>query len=102
MVVTPDGPRGPAKEVKGGVMLMAQKSRSGLVPVGITAKSKKVFEKSWDRYYVPKPFTKAAMIFGEPIYLPEKCTDEEMESFRLHLQNEIKRLDEEASRIVNS
>jgi lysophospholipid acyltransferase (LPLAT)-like uncharacterized protein len=102
MAITPDGPRGPSKEVQGGVMLMAHKSGSGLVPVGIDAKSKKVFEKSWDRYFIPMPLSKAAMIFGEPIYIPEKSTEEEIEAIRLHLQNEINRLDEEATRTVNS
>lgn len=102
MAITPDGPRGPSKEVQGGVMLMAQKSGSCLVPVGIDAKSKKVFEKSWDQYFIPLPFSKAAMVFGEPIPVPEKMTEAEAEAIRLHLQEEINRLDVVATQIVNS
>ncbi len=91
MAMTPDGPRGPSGVVQGGVMVMAQKSGAALIPIGITAKPR-FLAGSWDHYMLPLPFAKALMIFGEPLYVPEKATVDEVEEVRLKLENEMHRL----------
>ena len=91
MAITPDGPRGPSGVVQGGVMLMAGKSGAGLVPVGISAQ-KAWYARSWDKYMMPKPFSKARMIFGDPIIVPEGSSEAEVEEIRLKLEAEIHRL----------
>jgi lysophospholipid acyltransferase (LPLAT)-like uncharacterized protein len=96
MAITPDGPRGPSKVVQGGVMLMAKKSGARLVPVGISAQ-RAWYAGSWDSYMFPMPFSRARMIFGEPIEIPEKATEEEVESVRLALEQETERLDQLAA-----
>jgi lysophospholipid acyltransferase (LPLAT)-like uncharacterized protein len=96
MAITPDGPRGPSGEVQGGVMMMAQKSGAGLVPVGIHSKPA-IFFKSWDRYMLPIIFGRAKMIFGDPIFVDESATETEVEKARLRLQDEINRLEAEAA-----
>ncbi|MEI8281764.1 MAG: lysophospholipid acyltransferase family protein [Armatimonadota bacterium] len=96
MAITPDGPRGPSGVVQGGVMLMAQKSGAALVPVGLSAK-RAVYIKSWDRYMFPLPFSKARMVFGEPLTIPEGATEEQVEEVRLKLESEINRLEAIAS-----
>jgi lysophospholipid acyltransferase (LPLAT)-like uncharacterized protein len=96
MAITPDGPRGPSKVVQGGVMLMARKSGARLVPVGISAK-RAWYAGSWDSYMFPMPFSKARMIFGEPILVPEKASEQEVEAIRLTFENEIERLDQLAA-----
>jgi lysophospholipid acyltransferase (LPLAT)-like uncharacterized protein len=95
MAMTPDGPRGPSGVVQGGVMLMARKSGAGLIPVGIAARPR-VVAKSWDKYNVPVPFSKCLMIFGEPLYVSPKATEEEVEQVRLNLESEIHRLEKQA------
>lgn len=95
MAMTPDGPRGPSGEVQGGVMLMAQKSGAALVPVGVSARPRWLAP-TWDRYMIPMPFARALFIIGDPIYVPEESTDEEVEQKRLQLQREIHRLEREA------
>ena len=74
-------------------MLMAQKSGAGLIPVGISARPRLV-AKSWDKYILPLPFSKCLMIFGEPIYVPLRATEEEIEEVRLQLEAEIHRLEQ--------
>lgn len=91
MAITPDGPRGPSGVVQGGVMLMAHRSGSALVPVGISAKNA-LYTRSWDKYMLPYPFSKARMIFGDPLPVAENATDEEVEEVRLKLESEIHRL----------
>jgi lysophospholipid acyltransferase (LPLAT)-like uncharacterized protein len=99
MAITPDGPRGPSGVVQGGVMLMAQKSGAALVPIGISSKPW-LRAKSWDRYIVPAPFARSIMIFGDPIFVPDQANAEEVEAIRLHLEQDITRLEAEADRQI--
>lgn len=68
VVITPDGPRGPYHSVADGVVLLAQKAS---VPVVVS----KVFYsnawefKSWDKFKIPKPFSKVVFIIKDPFFL---------------------------------
>ncbi|SKA71212.1 lysophospholipid acyltransferase family protein [Desulfobaculum bizertense] len=64
--VTVDGPRGPRHKVKEGVIFLAQKSRTKLVPVRIFPSRSYVFEKAWDKFILPHPFSSCRIVFGEP------------------------------------
>lgn len=97
MAMTPDGPRGPSGVVQGGVMLMAQKSGAALVPVGIGSRPS-WRAPAWDRYMFPFPFARAVFLFGDPIYVPEDSTDEEVEMYRLELEKQIHLMDAQAER----
>jgi lysophospholipid acyltransferase (LPLAT)-like uncharacterized protein len=92
MAITPDGPRGPSGEVQGGVMLMARKAGATLVPVGLSAK-KAIYIKSWDKYMLPYPFSRARMVIGDPLTIPEGADDAAVEEVRSKLENEINRLE---------
>lgn len=95
MAFTVDGPRGPSGVVQAGVMLMAKKSGAALVPVGVSAE-RRWLVRSWDRYMVPKPFTRAVMIFGDPVLVPLGCSDEELERLRREVEEATHRLEVEA------
>lgn len=99
MAITPDGPRGPNKVVQGGIMLMAKKADSWLVPCGVSARPR-FLAKSWDRYMIPLPFSKCLMNFGTPVKVPADATDEQIEQIRLTFQAEISRLEEEAEKMM--
>ena len=64
--VTVDGPKGPAFKVKAGIIDMAKKSNSMLVPYVVAPESYWEF-KSWDTFRLPKPFSKILVSYGEPI-----------------------------------
>ncbi|QYM78177.1 lysophospholipid acyltransferase family protein [Horticoccus luteus] len=58
--VTPDGPRGPCYEVKPGALIVARRTKAPLLLVGGTFTS--VWRlKSWDRFILPKPFSRVRM-----------------------------------------
>jgi lysophospholipid acyltransferase (LPLAT)-like uncharacterized protein len=97
MAFTPDGPRGPSGVVQGGIMLMAQKSGAALVAAGVSANRRWLLG-TWDRYMIPKPFSKAIMIFGDPIYVPADADEAKLEELRLQLENDMHRLEAEADR----
>ncbi|HEY3568978.1 MAG TPA: lysophospholipid acyltransferase family protein [Thermoanaerobaculia bacterium] len=63
---TPDGPRGPLREVQPGVILAAASTGLPIVPVAIAASRAKLL-RSWDRFLVPLPFAKVHIVYGEPL-----------------------------------
>lgn len=85
MAFTLDGPKGPRYEAKSGPVLLAKKTGNPLMPFVIEAKSFWTIG-SWDRLQIPKPFTRAYVIIGEPIYVDKDARDEELEAKRLELQ----------------
>ncbi len=84
--ITPDGPRGPCYEIQDGILSLAQLTGLPIVPLGCRAKLKVRF-KSWDRFQLPWPLTRCDMVFGEPLEVPRKVTDEQ----RSVLRNELNR-----------
>lgn len=65
-----DGPKGPVYEVKPGMIYVAQKAGKQLVLVGGAYSSKWVFTKTWDKFQLPKPFSKVVCVVGKPIDVP--------------------------------
>ncbi len=67
---TPDGPRGPLREIQPGVLYLAQKTGRPIVPVAYGAKRRWIFKGGrWDEFIVPKPFNRIVMIYGDPIHV---------------------------------
>src|SRR5205823_7934692 len=67
--ITPDGPRGPRRELKPGVVMVASQSGLPIVPVGIGfVRAWRV--KSWDRFAVPWPGSTLVGVIGLPIVVP--------------------------------
>jgi lysophospholipid acyltransferase (LPLAT)-like uncharacterized protein len=60
---TPDGPRGPRRELKPGVVAAAQ--RGGGVIVPIHAEADRAWRlHSWDRFAIPKPLARVRITYG--------------------------------------
>ena len=88
VVFTPDGPRGPRYEMKNGPITVAAKTGGKIVPFVMNAS--KCWElKSWDRFQIPKPFSKLTMVVGEPFSVPPDADIETLEKFRLQAQNAL-------------
>ncbi len=65
-VTTSDGPTGPVFKFKPGAAMLSQLTKAPMVPVACAAKSA-WYLSSWDRFMVPKPFTKIVVAVGERI-----------------------------------
>jgi len=85
ILLTPDGPRGPAYELGPGIIFLAQKTGAPVVPVNMEYSSCWRV-KNWDRFIIPKPFSKVHVIIGPPQQITPTSSDEEFESERLRLQ----------------
>lgn len=63
---TPDGPKGPLRQVQPGVVVAAAMSGLPIVPVAVAADRKRLL-RSWDRMLVPLPGARVEFVFGEPL-----------------------------------
>ena len=86
VVITPDGPRGPAYELGPGIIFLAQKSGAAVLPVNMEY-SRCWRLKSWDRFILPRPFAKIRVIIGHPHRVRSTNTVDDFEAERLCLQD---------------
>lgn len=77
LAITPDGPRGPAGRCKPGVVRLAAESGLPIVPVAAQPESGWRL-KSWDRFVVPRPFTRIHVEFARPICVPEDAPETDL------------------------
>ena len=85
VVITPDGPRGPVYELGPGIIFLAQKSGTAVLPMNLEY-SRCWRLGSWDRFIVPRPFAKVRVLISEPHCVKMTATPEEFESERMSLQ----------------
>lgn len=93
-----DGPKGPFGVVKPGLLRIAQASGMAVVPT-ITSSEKKWSFRSWDRFLIPKPFSRVIIRFGEPISIPPDLDEDEFERKRLFIGARMKELYEDTDLI---
>ncbi|MEW5986596.1 MAG: hypothetical protein AB1791_08190 [Chloroflexota bacterium] len=67
--ITPDGPDGPAYRIKPGVAYIAQKAQAAILPVGAYTRTGYRLNR-WDQYTIPRPFSRIALVIGEPLQAP--------------------------------
>lgn len=86
VLITPDGPRGPAYQLGRGIIFLAQKSGAQIQPINIEYSSC-WRARSWDKFILPRPFSRARVIFGPLLRVAPTNTEEEFEAERRRLQN---------------
>src|SRR5207237_6082460 len=78
VVITPDGPRGPAYRPGGGIILLAQKPGAHIVPLNLEY-SRCWRLRSWDRFILPRPFPRSRCVLGLPPGALPTSTDDDFE-----------------------
>ena len=99
IAITPDGPKGPRFVVQSGVIMLGQKTRYPIIPVMVH--HARCWElPSWDRFCIPKPFSKVVLIYGDPIIIPPKLEKSEVEEYRVSLEKSFIKLKNEIGGIA--
>lgn len=62
-----DGPRGPRGVAKSGVFVAARAIGAAILPVASAAERAIVLAKAWDRFEIPWPFSRVAVVVGAPL-----------------------------------
>jgi hypothetical protein len=81
-----DGPKGPAGNVKAGVIQLAHAADAAIIPFYISADRAWYFN-SWDSFFIPKPFARVVISFGEMIKFTPAENPAAFENQRLYLEN---------------
>jgi lysophospholipid acyltransferase (LPLAT)-like uncharacterized protein len=95
MALTVDGPRGPAGRLKHGVLRLAQLAGVPIVPVG-SAASRAWRLGSWDRFMVPKPFSRLHIVYGEPVFVSGESDGVELAALAASVEAELMALTRQA------
>lgn len=95
--ITPDGPKGPARQVKDGAVRVAQMSGAPLVPLANALSRKIEIAKAWDRFQVPLPFGRAVVVYGEPVYVGPQ---DDLDAKAAELKAALDAVTAEADRLV--
>ena len=93
VALTPDGPRGPAFRARSGVLRLAQFTGARIIPGSYDATRVREL-KSWDGFIIIKPFGRIHVAFGEPITIPRDAGSEDIEKYRLQLEQTLHELDQ--------
>jgi lysophospholipid acyltransferase (LPLAT)-like uncharacterized protein len=92
--ITPDGPRGPPWKFKPGAVLLAQLSGRPMIPLSYAASS--AWKIKWDRFVIPKPFSRIVVAVGEPVYVPKGLDAAGLEGLQLTMEHRLEGLFREA------
>ncbi len=95
LTITPDGPRGPRRTLAQGPIYLASKLGLPLVAMGF-GYDRPWRMSSWDRFAVPKPFSRARTVVSPEIFLPSRLDRDGVEHYRQQVERLLNRLTAEA------
>ncbi|MBL8896057.1 MAG: DUF374 domain-containing protein [Planctomycetes bacterium] len=87
-VITPDGPRGPRHSMNVGLAWLARESGLPILPLGVVS-ARAWRMRSWDEFNVPKPFSRIAVVYGEPLRVPPDADAWQLEKLSAGLRATI-------------
>ena len=82
---TIDGPKGPRYIAKPGAGLLAKKTGNPLLPFSITP-AKCWTINSWDKFQIPKPFSRALLTIAPPLFVDAKSDETAVNARQAELQ----------------
>jgi lysophospholipid acyltransferase (LPLAT)-like uncharacterized protein len=78
LVVTPDGPRGPAEQMAAGTVRLARRTGVPVFLLGLAAHPAMRFD-TWDRTKLARPWGRGCIIWDGPYRCPPDASEEEMD-----------------------
>ncbi|MDR2704563.1 MAG: lysophospholipid acyltransferase family protein [Planctomycetaceae bacterium] len=101
IAVTPDGPRGPRRQLSVGPIFLASRLQMPIVLLGI-GYDRPWRTRSWDRFAIPRPFSRGRLIFSPQFPVPAKLDKNGLESFRQQFETQLTNLTDEAEQWATS
>lgn len=98
--ITPDGPRGPVWKFKPGAILLSQMSQRPIIPMAYAAS--RAWRIHWDRFVIPKPFARVAVVVGEPVYIPKGLDATALERWQAEMEQRLGALQTRALNALTS
>ena len=95
-MVTPDGPRGPRRQMSIGIVFLASHTGRAVVPTAYSCSRCWTVKGSWTDLVIPKPFANVFLLAGDPIKVPPALGRDELQQYAVLIQAEMDRLNERA------
>src|ERR1700720_2286423 len=86
-----DGPRGPRYLAKPGPVILARRSGCPIVGFHLFAEHAHIFDKAWDLFQLPRPFSRVVLVIGQPIEVPDETGRDAVERKQADLQHVLER-----------
>lgn len=99
--ITPDGPKGPRREMALGAIYLASRLQKPIVPVGF-GYERPFRLRTWDQFAIPKPGSRVRAIMGPKIMIPRKANRDELESYRKSIAKDITLMSEVCERSADT
>ncbi len=96
LVITPDGPRGPRRELSSGCVFLAGLLGIPIVPLGCGFDRPWRNTGAWDKFAIPRPSSRARIVLGPAIQVPRKQTKEQIEEYRRYIESMLVAVTQEA------
>jgi lysophospholipid acyltransferase (LPLAT)-like uncharacterized protein len=97
--ITPDGPRGPRMRIREGALALARLSGVPIVPAAVSVR-RRIVLRTWDRLIIALPFSRGAMVWGNPIAVPRDADDALLARLQEQLEEELNRVTAEADELA--
>jgi len=86
-----DGSRGPARVAQKGPLFLAREAQGPIIPVAVAARCKLTFD-TWDRFELPLPGSRLALLMGNPLWVQPDDRGPALEARRLELEARLNHL----------
>ena len=100
IVITPDGPGGPRRQLKAGAVYVASQLGRRLLPGAFAATRAWRWQGSWTDMLIPKPFCTVYVATGEPIPIPADLSKDQLQHYMKLAQEKIDELNDQVERIA--
>jgi hypothetical protein len=91
LAITPDGPRGPRRQLQPGLVYLASRTGLGVVPIGVGL-DRPWRLRSWDRFAIPRPWSRGTAVIGAPLRVPPDLSAAQLEPYRQSIEAELQRV----------
>ncbi len=89
LAITPDGPRGPRRELAPGCIYLSSRLQIPLILLGVGYDRPWRYRRVWDQFAIPRPFSRARVVSSPRLQIPPDLDREQIEHYRVWIQNTL-------------
>ena len=96
-VIAVDGPLGPFHVVHRGAVQLASELGHSIIPISVAASRKRILSERWDKFEMPRIFSRISLVIGDPIHIPADLDQEAIETWISQVHIALDSVDLQAS-----
>jgi lysophospholipid acyltransferase (LPLAT)-like uncharacterized protein len=100
IVMTPDGPRGPRRQMKTGTAFLSSHTGKQVVPTAFACTGSWSWGTGWTDLVVPKPGSTVVALSGKAFAIPPNASRNELNDYNSQIQNEMDRVNSIAEKVA--